>query len=117
MANIAFCGLDCEVCGERTEEKRNLSKKLQDLVAEMDAYVEYLPDPRYKGWAQFKDVLNAITEHPDCPGCRENGGNPDCGLRNCAREKEVEFCYKCSDFPCVKLPLQMIEASKRVAVS
>jgi hypothetical protein len=115
VAKIAYCGLDCEGCGERTEEKRDRARKLQSFVPEMDLYVQYLQDPRYKGWSVFKEVLSAIAEHPDCPTCRHGGGLPGCEARKCAKERGVTFCYMCSDFPCERLDPAMVEASKRAA--
>ena len=117
MAKVAYCGLDCESCGERTKEKRESARKLQDFVPEMDSYVQYLQDPRYKGWSVFKEVLSAIAEHPDCPTCRQGGGLPDCEIRNCAREREVTFCYMCSSFPCGRLEPSAVEALRRAAGS
>lgn len=117
MLGIAYCGLDCKVCGDRTTEKRELSKKLMSFVPEMDGYIEFLGDPRYKSWSQFKEVLGAISEHPDCPGCQQNGGDPNCKVRVCVRERELAFCYKCSDFPCGKLHPLMVEVSMKAAVS
>jgi len=111
MLGIAYCGLDCKICNNRTKEKRDISRKLMDFIPEMDEYVKFLGDPRYNGWAQFKEVLGAISEHPDCPGCQQDGGNPNCEIRVCIREKELTFCYKCGKFPCDKLDPIMVELS------
>jgi hypothetical protein len=115
MAKIAYCGLDCEVCDQRTREKRETARKLRNFVPEMNLYVKYLGDPRYEGWPRFKEVLDAIAEHPECPGCQQDGGLPDCRVRNCARERAIEFCYKCRDFPCGMLDSSAVEASRRIA--
>ncbi len=113
MLGIAYCGLDCKVCNGKTNEKREISKKLMSFVPEMDEYVKFLGDPRYDGWTQFKEVLGAISEHPNCPGCQKDGGDPNCKVRVCVRERELEFCYKCCDFPCGKLHPMMVEASMK----
>ena len=31
------------------------------------------------------------------------GGDPVCDTYACALEKNVEFCYECDEFPCLKL--------------
>jgi hypothetical protein len=31
-----------------------------------------------------------------CPGCKKNGGNPTCKIRNCAIEKQVADCSRCA---------------------
>jgi hypothetical protein len=40
-----------------------------------------------------------------CPGCRgPEDGQPNycsrCQIRNCALNREIEFCFECSSFPC-----------------
>ena len=30
--------------------------------------------------------------------CKEGGGIPNCAVRKCAREKEVEVCFECLNF-------------------
>ena len=41
----------------------------------------------------------------DCDGCRTEGGRLfsaciKCGIRACAREKKLENCAHCGDYPC-----------------
>ena len=41
----------------------------------------------------------------DCDGCRTEGGRLfsaciECGIRACAREKKLENCAHCGDYPC-----------------
>jgi len=43
-----------------------------------------------------------------CDGCRSIDGNcpvieGQCETHNCVEAKKVEYCFECSDFPCVKL--------------
>lgn len=43
---------------------------------------------------------------PDCLGClSDNVDNwvEQCKFRNCSREKSVDFCCFCSDYPCTEL--------------
>jgi hypothetical protein len=35
-----------------------------------------------------------------CVSCREGGGNPGCAVRICAKEKGVEMCAICENYPC-----------------
>ena len=35
----------------------------------------------------------------ECPGCQPN---EFCPLPACAKEKEVDCCFNCGDFPCEK---------------
>lgn len=43
-----------------------------------------------------------------CPGCRAGEGRcpaiaAECETYLCVKQKEVDFCYQCKDFPCEKL--------------
>jgi len=42
---------------------------------------------------------------PHCPGCSEMEGKPfwgSCGLYSCIKERDVEHCGLCDEFPCEK---------------
>jgi hypothetical protein len=48
-------------------------------------------------------ALAWIGENTACPGCKEGGGPPDCGIRKCAGERNLGDCVKCPDLePCEK---------------
>jgi hypothetical protein len=34
----------------------------------------------------------------NCPGCRIKSGG--CAIKECAKEKEIEGCWRCPDYPC-----------------
>ena len=79
----APCGLDCFNCeiyeGNITEEMKK----------------------------QFASKIKKDPEEIACKGCqRENGcrhlGQP-CETLKCIKEKGLEFCFECGEFPCVKL--------------
>ncbi len=37
-----------------------------------------------------------------CPGCGGGEGNQGCSIARCGKERVVEFCSDCSEFPCAK---------------
>ncbi len=50
-------------------------------------------------------VINIPVELVACDGCRNEDGKcahlpMPCRLYPCARERGVDFCHECSDFPC-----------------
>jgi len=47
-------------------------------------------------------VLEWLTTE-DCPGCMGGGGNPECAIRLCAKERGLAGCWECSEDPCEKL--------------
>jgi hypothetical protein len=80
----APCGLDCFNC-EIYEE--NLTDELSELI--------------HKKFGVSKNEI-------PCKGCRVQDGNhyhlPDgCATLNCVKEKGVELCCECKDFPCALL--------------
>lgn len=58
--------------------------------------------PVFTNYPAFKELLTFFTQS-NCIGCR-NGqciyGN--CGVITCHKEKKVDFCFQCNEFPCEK---------------
>ncbi|UCG78502.1 MAG: DUF3795 domain-containing protein [Nitrospirota bacterium] len=82
---VAPCGLDCFNC-EIYEE--NLTEKISDLI---------------------NSKLGVAREEIPCKGCRQQDGKhyhlPEdgCATLNCVKEKGVEICCDCGEFPCALL--------------
>jgi len=80
------------------------SKKLQDLLGNFDVYAERFSafTPEFKDYPPFKKMLSYFAA-PDCIGCRQGTCKyPNCGVADCYKEKGVDFCFQCDDFPCNK---------------
>jgi hypothetical protein len=80
---VAPCGIDCANCN------LVLCKDDQSMF---DALVK-------RGFAK---------EKLPCPGCRNAEGHcpvigEQCETYTCARDKNLEYCFECQDFPCIKL--------------
>lgn len=74
----AYCGLYCGACeiinAESEQDKKRVAK-----------------------------MWNSTPEQVNCRGCKTDTLYIHCGnckIRTCAREKEVEFCIECDDYPC-----------------
>ena len=59
---------------------------------------------------KIAQTLGISVEQVNCPGCRAQKGHisimgePVCPTYHCCIEqKELQFCYQCEDFPCLKL--------------
>ncbi|MFX1563137.1 MAG: DUF3795 domain-containing protein [Promethearchaeota archaeon] len=121
---VSYCGKYlCSLCGyhrgaftEPAKHLYNLAKSYKSLrlIAGVNKTFDF--DEFMKGLEWL-----ASQEEP-CKGCRMGGGWSwwsDCPVRTCCMEKEIEFCYQCSEFPCKTLkkgPLkdrkqQVIEAN------
>ena len=56
---------------------------------------------------QFALKIQKDPEDVACRGCRLQNGcrhfSQPCETLKCVEEKELEFCFECKEFPCVKL--------------
>ncbi|MFN8256462.1 MAG: DUF3795 domain-containing protein [Bacteroidales bacterium] len=85
----APCGKDCFNCplyiGEENKENR------EKFLASRN-----IPPDKYK-------CKGCRAQNGHCEGLTILGINPECKTFNCVKEKNVEFCYECGDFPCFRL--------------
>lgn len=80
----APCGLDCQMC---FLYRAGSDATLKTVVS---------------------DKFNLPVEKANCPGCRAVSGfcpviNEQCATYRCAKDRGVEFCSECVEFPCLKL--------------
>jgi hypothetical protein len=80
---IAYCGLYCGACSFKVAFEENDKEHLMAMPAYYDKF-KHKP-------LEF------------CPGCRLENQCEPCGIRDCARDKKIEYCSFCDDFPCEKL--------------
>ena len=84
-ALTAPCGLDCFNCDVH---ENNLTNELAELI---------------------HTKMGVPQGEIACKGCRQQDGKhfhlsaEGCATLNCVKDRGVEFCYECSDFPCVFL--------------
>jgi len=82
------------------------------LVNYFEGYYDFndanLPDA-YRSWlGDFQAFYHKLTCYANrsCPGCRENpvgtGCVERCVVPACVRERGLNFCAECDDFPCDK---------------
>lgn len=85
---IAVCGLDCGNCD--IYNASNNPEIAHQLVKQFQG-----------AWEDVK------AEDFHCNGCRSNKTQcwtPDCWIRECCvNNKNLEYCYECQEFPCIKL--------------
>lgn len=106
LKQLAPCGLDCGRCadyenGEIKDLSTNLIRLLGNYgrVAKMKAEAK----PLFNNYAQFEEILTAFSQ-ASCSGCRgENVLCPiTCAAKTCYKEKGVDFCFQCGEYPCEK---------------
>jgi hypothetical protein len=105
LKTLAPCGLNCRKCIANNDgEIKNVSVRLQELLGSFDRYAERFSDflPVFKNYPAFKELL-AYFIKADCGGCRAGACKyPNCGVRDCYKQKAVDFCFQCDEFPCEK---------------
>ncbi|MDC0335282.1 C-GCAxxG-C-C family protein [Pseudodesulfovibrio sp.] len=103
-SRLAPCGLSCGKClayagGPIQQLSVALGVELGENFAQYAKRFEGM-DPVFKNYAQFKELLDFLAQG-SCSGCRENGCLfKECRVTICVKEKGVDYCYQCDDFPC-----------------
>jgi len=96
---LAPCGLYCGVCAIYIAHKDNNLKFKQILF------------PIYKAFAKSVDDIS-------CTGCLSDGVVfpvcSKCPIKNCTREKGIEGCHQCDEFPCKFITNFPIPVAKKV---
>ena len=101
------CGLNCKKCVlNKDGDIKHHAEELKKLLGSFDLYAERfgeLISPTFKEYSKFKELLEYLTQ-VDCKGCRKQTCciYPDCGVYRCHKEKNIDFCFQCSEFPCEK---------------
>ncbi|MFO7890825.1 MAG: DUF3795 domain-containing protein [bacterium] len=105
LETLAPCGLNCRKCfafsqGEIKRKSRQLEKLLGDFNNYAKRFSEFLPV--FYNYPSFKKLLDYFS-NGDCSGCRNGMCKfPYCGVIRCYKEKGVDFCFQCEEFPCDK---------------
>ncbi len=101
---IAPCGLDCSKClaFEEGDVRKNASELKKLLGNNFSGYASRFAgmNPVFEGYAEFARLLEYLASGT-CGGCRKEGCLfGACRVRDCVREKGVDYCFECSLFPC-----------------
>jgi len=98
---VTYCGLYCGLCAARGRIPRQASALKETMAKE--GYESWGKEvlPGFEGFWKFLGDL--CEPEKNCPGCRQGGGPPFCSIRKCAREREVDVCVFCEEFPCKRV--------------
>jgi len=93
-----YCGLYCGHCAVKVKVEP-AAKVLYDEMksAGFEEVISFIP-----GGEGFWPFLKSMADDGICVSCRDGSGNPGCVLRICAKDKDVEMCALCEDYPCEK---------------
>ena len=112
---IGYCGLNCSKCYIQTG---NLGKAVENLwfeieQANLNKYWEEIPI--LGDYSSFEKTLHGLTKLQCSEFCRSDGGNPECAIRICCREKNFEGCWSCSKFEnCDKLMEDFLKLIQKI---
>ena len=119
---VGYCGLYCNACGIRQGKIRNAVENLHGIIASY-GFDKHLPElskyePSFKHYNEFEEVMNGLVKlFGDCPGCLQDGGDPNCKVRACAKEKNYRTCTECNEADnCEKLApyREYYEAARKI---
>ena len=93
---ICYCGLCCHNCAVKAKVEP-ASKVLYEEMkkARFEDVINKIP-----GGDGFWKFLKGMVNDGICISCQEGSGNPGCPVRICAKEKGMEMCASCSNYPC-----------------
>ena len=97
---ITYCGLYCGLCSLKCRIPQR-AQALHDSM-QKDGYDHW--GQNIPGFTEFWEFLDRLVESESKRSCREGTcGAPFCTIRKCAREKNIDICISCEDYPCNRI--------------
>ena len=94
---MCYCGLYCGNCAVKVKVEPSAKVLYMEMKkAGFEDIIQMIPDGD-KFWTFLKGMVKSI-----CISCKEGSGNPGCIVRKCAKDKNVEMCAFCKEYPCEK---------------
>lgn len=94
-----YCGLYCENCAVKAKVEPAAKVLFDEMKkAGFEEVINYIP-----GGNGFWPFLKGMAVDGVCVSCKDGSGDPGCSIRICAKDKGVEMCALCADYPCEKL--------------
>lgn len=101
---LSPCGLDCGKCLANPDSP--IACRARELREELGGFADYAPrfaeyDPAFARYPAFAALLDHLADKGSCPSCRS--GNclfQGCFVSRCTREKGLDYCADCAEFPC-----------------
>jgi len=94
-----YCGLYCENCAVKVKVEPAAKVLFDEMKkAGFEEVINYIP-----GGDGFWLFLKGMAMDGVCVSCRDGSGDPGCSIRICAKDRGVDMCVSCSDYPCEKI--------------
>jgi len=98
---VGYCGLYCNACGIRQQKIKTAVNNLRRIIAAY-GFDKLMPElanwePSFKHYKEFDQVMDGLVKlFGDCPCCLQSGGDPNCKVRSCAKQRGYRTCAECS---------------------
>jgi hypothetical protein len=104
LKRLSPCGLDCHRCADFSGgEIKRLSADLKEHLAGYQRVAGLKADHNHTfgAYPAFAEILELFSKAA-CGGCRADDVNCPitCDVKTCHKEREVDFCFQCADYPC-----------------
>ena len=107
----AYCGLYCGDCIPFNQKLFDAAERLKEQLEQrkFDEYARLKSKKNevFSNYEVFVKVLSGLIELRCTKTCVNNGGKPDCSIRNCVRKKGIKGCWQCSGFEICELLEQL----------
>ena len=97
---VTYCGLYCGLCSQ-INRTPILAGKLTAVMKKdgWDYWGHEIPK-----FTEFWEFLQQLAKKDENCNCRNgNCGAPFCTIRKCAREKGIDLCVDCKEYPCRRI--------------
>jgi hypothetical protein len=96
---VAPCGIKCGECDMGNGTVTETALNMRNFIAryDVDKWAGLVPGGKDVNFDQLNKNLIWLEESMGCPGCLRGGGNPECPIRLCSKEKGYSSCAQCSD--------------------
>lgn len=103
---VAYCGLNCGECPTyKGRYFRMLAEELEELI-KANHHPEWVPEYGRIDF-DYDEFLNGLTYYSKVESgcfnvepCKGGCQVPGCPIKPCAKERGVEVCFECDEFPC-----------------
>lgn len=97
---VAYCGLYCGLCAQCSRIPQR-TKSLREAM-QKEGYEHW--GQEIPGFKEFWKFLEGLADSEAKRSCRDGTCGPSfCGIRKCAREKGVDVCVFCEEYPCERI--------------
>jgi len=103
LEHLAPCGIDCYRCvAYKDGPVGQMASRLKDALTGFERMAAIRSDniPVLKHYSEFIEILDFLAQG-ECRGCRKGSACvPFCAAKDCFKEKNVDFCFQCEEYPC-----------------